>query len=483
MQEARECTSAAILLSIAFLLMFTSYGGIESLETSIIPGSCKGCLEGTPNGICQSGSVCQEKAKFSCDDACAAPFEECQSTLGNTILGVVYLAFCLSSFVGPVVPNYLGMKKSLFCSSIFYVLFACANLVVALTPNEATLHAVVMLSAATLLGLAASALWIAQASYITQLSVLYSSLKNEPLVSSMGTFNGIFYGIFNLSGITGNLISSLVLESLGWSTTSLFIIYTVLGASGTAMFLLLPPLGIKTTTIALGESRDPSSVNETTHGPKRFSIWVLWELAKDTRMIVWIPVFAFTGLLRGFAMGEFTANFTRESLGTTSIGYVMALYGAVTVVGAYGFGKLADKFGPLLGQVIGYVVLLVAYCMCYWIHVAKCDGQWTLVVFIAILLSLGDASLTTLTNVVVGQEFSSDAVNAFSIYKVYQSGTVAASFFFFKYLSFHGRLVVVMLSAALACGAFVLYSAKYRRVSTEEYLTLETPSAATVAPE
>ncbi|RHY01545.1 hypothetical protein DYB37_007369 [Aphanomyces astaci] len=55
-----------------------------------------------------------------------------------------------------------------------------------------------------------------QASYITELSVIYATFKAEPVISSMGYFNGIFFAIFNMSGISGNLISSLVLDVLMW---------------------------------------------------------------------------------------------------------------------------------------------------------------------------------------------------------------------------------------------------------------------------
>ncbi|KAF0695135.1 Aste57867_14032 [Aphanomyces stellatus] len=496
MQEARDSIRAAILLSVAFLLIFTSYGGIESLQTSIIPGECKGCLEGPANGICQAGSVCQDKVKFTCDDACAAPFTECQSTLGSTILGLVYLAFTLTAFVGPVIPNYLGMKVSMFTGSLFYALFAFANLTVALTPNQTSLHSGVMLPASVILGISASVLWIAQASYVTRLSVIYADLKNEPTVSSMGTFNGIFFAIFNMSGISGNLISSLVLGYFGWSKTSLFIIYSALGLSGSCLLLFLPKLSDTTDhqptivdtvekDVAAFDAIATPSVDKdcAVTTDDKFSLRSLWRVAKDNRMVVLAPVFMFTGLLRGFAMGEFTANFIRESLGSSNIGYIMALYGGINVVASYGVGKLADKFGPLLGQMFGYCILIAAYILCFAFPVNKCDSDWALICCISIMLSLGDACLTTLTSAIVGQEFPTNAVNAFSVFKVFQSGAVACSFFFFKYLtyvhsddvttcstgscSFNSRLAVLVGVAVVACASFVTYAKKYRRVVTD----------------
>ncbi|KAF0718656.1 hypothetical protein AaE_010606 [Aphanomyces astaci] len=411
------------------------------------------------------------------------------ATLGNTILGVVYLAFTLSAFFGPVVPNYLGMKRSLFGASFtLYVirqsfrclvltrtscsaLFALANLVVAWTPNSQGSHPGIMLTAGVLLGLSASVLWIAQASYLTELSVIYATFKAEPVISSMGYFNGIFFAIHNASGITGNLISSLVLDLFQWHKTSLFLIYTALGLLGTAMFLRLPELSRQqvSTLAERGQPNGPVPV---------FSVAMLWTISKDSRMLILLPMFLFGGVMRGFTMGEFTSNFIRESLGSASIGYIMTVFGTVNVLGSYGFGKLTDRFGPLLGISIGYASLMVAYFMCFTFEVAKCDSQWFLVLSIAThpdtrVVCFYRSSNHINKRLVVGQEFSSDAVNAFSLVKAYQSGATAASFFFFKYMSFNARVALLMGMVATAAFTFVVYYRKFRRVSSEVYLAFD----------
>ncbi|ETV80307.1 hypothetical protein, variant 3 [Aphanomyces astaci] len=421
MQGAKECIRGAVLVSVAFLLIFTSYNAIENLETSIIRGECQGCLSGSPTGICQSGHVCQDKVQFACDEACAAPFHECSSSLGSTILGVIYLTFTLSAFMGPLIPNHFGMKKSMFGSAFVYALFAFANLVVVLNPTNQTLHWIVMLPAAFLEGVAASVLWIAQATYLTQLSVLYAEFKHEPVVSSMGLFNGVFYSIFRMSAISGNLISSLVLGYFVWPAESLFVMYTVIGLSGAALMLMLP----STTKVSVTNDTELAKLVQTPsvaqgNEPSRrgFTFQGLWTMATDNRMVVLAPVFVLNGLQQGFATGEFTSNFIRESVGGASIGYVMALYGGCNVVSSYGFGKLADKYGPLGGQLVGFGAMLVAFSLCYWIPVEKCDQQWPLVVVIAVLLSLGDASSTTLTS---GATSSFDAILASPIHDVENS--------------------------------------------------------------
>ncbi|RHY01548.1 hypothetical protein DYB25_002327 [Aphanomyces astaci] len=217
-------------------------------------------------------------------------------------------------------------------------LFAFANLVVALNPTNQTLHWIVMLPAAFLEGVAASVLWIAQATYLTQLSVLYAEFKHEPVVSSMGLFNGVFYSIFRMSAISGNLISSLVLGYFVWPAESLFVMYTVIGLSGAALMLMLP----STTKVSVTNDTELAKLVQTP------SVAQGNEPSRRGRMVVLAPVFVLNGLQQGFATGEFTSNFIRESVGGASIGYVMALYGGCNVVSSYGFGKLADKYEYVL---------------------------------------------------------------------------------------------------------------------------------------
>ncbi|RHY24242.1 hypothetical protein DYB32_008925, partial [Aphanomyces invadans] len=257
-------------------------------------------------------------------------------SLGSTILGVIYLTFTLSAFMGPLIPS---------------------------------LHWAIMIPAAFMEGVGASVLWIAQATYLTELSVLYAKFKHEPVVSSMGVFNGVFYSIFRMSAISGNIISSLV------PAESLFVMYTIIGMFGAALMLALPALTKPTGNTEFAKlvpssdpARSPTDGESSSRGG--FSFQALWAVA-------------------------------------------------------------TDKYGPLSGQLVGFAAMLVAFSLCYWVPVAKCDGQWALVVVVGVLLSLGDAC-----TIVLGQEFPSDAVSVFSIFKVFQSGSAAASYFGFRYLRY-----------------------------------------------
>ncbi|KAF0695131.1 Aste57867_14028 [Aphanomyces stellatus] len=384
------------------------------------------------------------------------------ATLGSAILGTVYLSFMFSAMAGPFLPHYFGEKLSMVGSSSFYGFFALANLIVAYNPTHVALQWWLMIASAAFLGVSASFLWISQASYLTQLSVLYSKFLDIPKVSSVGFFNGLFYSIFKFSGITGNLISSIVLGYFTWSTTTLFAFYSLLSFSGTALLCFVPTLP----PAPLDD--DDDDVTEATrllHPATPLStLRSLVTLAIDPRMLVLAPTMILNGIQQAFLSGEFTSNFIRESLGSASIGYVFVLVGLVSVTSSFVFGKLADRFGPLCGQLVCFSVLLAAYLLCYVAHVTKCDGHWSLVLVVAVLLSMGDCSSSTLVNVVLGQEFPSDTVNAFSVFRVYHAGGTSFSFFYFPSLSFHGRLVLLGVWIVLSVASYMVYYTRFRRV-------------------
>ncbi|RHY81178.1 hypothetical protein DYB31_002239 [Aphanomyces astaci] len=152
-----------------------------------------------------------------------------------------------------------------------------------------------------------------------EVSVVYATIKHEPAVSSMGKFNGLFFAIYKSSRVTGNLISSVVLDYLAWSTTTLFMVFTCIGLCGTALLCFLPTVGAALSPL----------------------MWTCMHALVRRRMLALAPVFILNGLQQGYA--TFTSNYIRPSLGSSSIGYVMAVFGVVNVVGSYTFGKVADR--------------------------------------------------------------------------------------------------------------------------------------------
>ncbi|RHZ33539.1 hypothetical protein DYB37_004798 [Aphanomyces astaci] len=431
--DEQECTRAAVLLSVSFLLIFTSYNGIE---VSVVYATIK--------------------------------HEPAVSSMGkfNGLFFAIYKSSRVTgNLISSVVLDYLAWSTTtLFmvftCIGLYGTALLCSLPTVGAAPSRSTTlakgrvalltsHAKECLQTSLLLSISFLLLFTSymaiEASYLTRLSVIYAQYMNVPAVSSMGTFNGSFYAFYKMSRITGNLLSSFVLGFLGWyilnlpkamvgvlqrllhghrSTASLFAVYTGISVAGSVLMATLPdlvhPAGDESTALLKAAELPIESSSAAT------TLRALWDIAKDRRMVVLIPVWLLSGLQLGFVSGEFTVHFIRQSLGSASIGYVMATFGVVNVVCSFWFGKLADKYviiGLFFAQMVGFGSLFVAYALCMWSDVVKCDGQWTLVLGIAVLLSVAHVC------------------------------------------SLEGRLWVLMLNVVLATASFAVYSIRHRQIA------------------
>jgi hypothetical protein len=125
--------------------------------------------------------------------------------VGYWSLATLYIFFCVSSItVGPFIVALLKPKVALIISSGCYCSFIIANG----WPSEYTL-----LPTAAVLGVGASILWSAQGTYLTQCAMNYSKKRGTTdLKADMGLFNGIFFAIFQMNQIVGNMIAGFVLN-------------------------------------------------------------------------------------------------------------------------------------------------------------------------------------------------------------------------------------------------------------------------------
>merc|ERR1719210_3136564 len=69
-----------------------------------------------------------------------------------------------------------------------------------------------MVPASVLLGVAAAPLWTAQCSYFTLLAKRYAEVSGEDEEAVLTRFFGIFFFFFQITGITGSVISATILR-------------------------------------------------------------------------------------------------------------------------------------------------------------------------------------------------------------------------------------------------------------------------------
>ena len=140
--------------------------------------------------------------------------------LGKVSLLLLYAVFGVSTFFTPFIIRKFGYKKVLFVSCLGYALYELAGLIIALWEGiPAALGWMFVLLGAATCGASASAIWVAQGSYVS--TVAGDERKTELF--------GLFWMLMMSSQILGNVLITFVLGLIG--KTAYFLVLTILGGT------------------------------------------------------------------------------------------------------------------------------------------------------------------------------------------------------------------------------------------------------------
>nr|XP_023829357.1 protein unc-93 homolog A-like [Salvelinus alpinus] len=154
-----------LLVSIGFLSLFTAYGGLQSLQSSL----------------------------------------NAEDGMGVTSLSVIYASIILSPmFLTPILIKNLGCKWTIVVGMGCYVTYSIGNLY----PGWYTL-----IPTSVILGMGGSPLWSAKCTLLTICGNLQAPKENKAAADVINKYFGIFFLIFQSSAVWGNLMSSLIFGS------------------------------------------------------------------------------------------------------------------------------------------------------------------------------------------------------------------------------------------------------------------------------
>lgn len=134
-----------------------------------------------------------------------------EDSLGITSLTCMYAFIIVSAILAPWIIKSLGIKLSLLISWVSHILYTSSNFY----PTFATL-----LPTSILLGLISGPMWTSQSVFISTNAYSYSDLNKADTHATLSRLNGIFFTLYELTQITGNLVSSLVLNKDQYNMTS-----------------------------------------------------------------------------------------------------------------------------------------------------------------------------------------------------------------------------------------------------------------------
>ncbi|XP_053141288.1 protein unc-93 homolog A isoform X1 [Hemicordylus capensis] len=413
-----------LVVSFGFLLLFTAYGGLQSLQSSL----------------------------------------HSEEGLGVASLSVVYAALILSSmFLPPILIKKLGCKWTIVGSMCCYITFSLGNF-------YASWYTLIPTS--MILGLGGAPLWSAKCTYLTIAGNSYAQKAGKNGKDVVSQYFGIFFLIFQSSGVWGNLISSLVFgqtphkvqiseadlaccgaydcttnatnsttASKGPSNT---LIYTLLGiytGSGVLAVLLV--------TVLLDQIRANQEESKEEKPPSFCSTFLAtFRQLKDKRQCLLIPLTMYSGFEQGFLAGDYTKSYVTCALGINFVGYVMICFSAANSLCSMLFGKISQFTGRKVLFALGAVVHLACIiALLLW----KPSPKHLPVFFILpAFWGVADAIWQTQTNALYGVLFEKNKEAAFANYRLWESLGFVIAFGYSTFLQVYIKLYIVLAVLVIA---------------------------------
>jgi len=408
-------------LSLAFFFVFTGYSGVQNLLSSLDLGVVSGSIS----------------------------------------IGIIYILFTVTCLIAPIIIKLFGPKTTMVLEFSIITLFTASNIY----PRLYTTY-----PAAGLLGIGAAPSWVSQGQYVSTLAERHNQINGEDV---FGMFNGVFYAFFQLTQVSGNLISYIVLDkdksspsqaptsSDLWSTPAKsdvnhstkdllfmsFIISCLIGIVITQCTLL--SLKPKKKRGEIGYTRiEEGNFDEEGRQSSCHVLTSTFRLMVRPQLFLIIPIMVANGLEMGFAYSTLTANVIKVNLGEANIGLGMICFGVFDTLSSLFFGKISDQkivgISTLMCIAFALQIACGAWLWFYFDDLKK--NSWKEVMIVCGVWGVGDGISTTLLSARLGAWFPKEKEAAFSNWKMWQSLGISIIFFMHDYLSFKSMLLMVGIS-------------------------------------
>ncbi|XP_057778933.1 UNC93-like protein 3 [Salvia miltiorrhiza] len=392
------------LLCWAFLLIFLAYGAVQNLESTM----------------------------------------NSEGDMGTISLGILYVSFAIFSLVASLVVKKMGSKNALILGTTGYWLFIAANL----KPSWYT-----MVPASLYLGFAASIIWVGQGTYLTSTATSHANDHNLHEGTVIGKFNGEFWAMFACHQLVGNLVTLALLRDEEGGTTSgttlLLIVFLISMTLGTILMCFLSKRNSKEEKLEGSVDTFSSSVGS--------SLTSMLNLLLDMRILLVIPLMAYSGLQQAFVWAEYTKEIVNPVLGEQGVGGAMAIYGVFDAISSLAAGRFTSGLSSITMIVSGGMLIQLIVLLWLLLNYSAATGLLgtILPLLIGALWGIGDGVLNTQLSALLGILFKHDLEGAFAQLKLWQSASIAVVFFISTSISFQAMLVIMLVGLCLSMAGFL----------------------------
>ncbi|XP_057438438.1 UNC93-like protein 3 isoform X3 [Lotus japonicus] len=327
-------------------------------------------------------------------------------------------------------------------------------------------HRYTLVPSSLFLGFCASIIWVGQGTYLT--STARSHAKDNDLLEGavIGDFNGEFWAVYALHQFIGSLISFALLSGGKEGSTNggtlLFVVFLCVVAFGAILMCFLRK-GIENSK----REYEHSGSGASEHSSLKSLCRSLTSALSDVKMLLIIPLMAYSGLQKAFVWAEFTKYVVTPVIGVSGVGSSMAAYGAFDGICSLAAGRLTSglrsitaivSFGAFV-QAVVLILLLLDFSITSGL-------LGTLYVhFLAALLGIGDGVLMTQLNALLGLLFKHDTEGAFAQLNIWQSATIAIMFFLSPHVSFEAMVVIMLAFLCFSFCSFLWLALKVVKTS------------------
>ncbi|XP_035698228.1 protein unc-93 homolog A-like [Branchiostoma floridae] len=340
-----------LVLSSAFLLNFTAFRGLQSLQSTL----------------------------------------NSEAGLGVVSLSCVYASMVLSCMYAPFFIHKVGSCKWTIVVCFFgHVLYTGSNFY----PSWYTL-----MPSSVLLGAISGPLWTAQITYLTSSAQEYAELlQHDSLEGDIAKFNGVFYLLNDLSGIIGNLISSLLFSAgtqdigkgefcgamdCGIRPEANYTSHYVTNSSAPyklagfpaddkehviaryilfGVFLVCNLLAALVAGLCLDKNANSKELSSAGRIQVSQQVLRTVHVFKDINYVLLVPLLVIIGMAGALVSGDITKSYVSCALGVHMVGYVMICCSLSSTVFSPLIGHLTAYAGArslILAAVVANAVLLI----------------------------------------------------------------------------------------------------------------------------
>ncbi|KAJ0771552.1 putative UNC93-like protein 3, plant [Helianthus annuus] len=184
----------------------------------------------------------------------------------------------------------------------------------------------------------------------------------------------------------------------------------------------------------------------------------------DMRLLLIVPLIAFSGLRQAFVWAEFTKYYVQPSLGESGVGGAMAVYGAFDAICSLVAGRFTSGLTSITLIVSGGA-FLQGGVLIWLLNYSEPTGILRLVypLLIAAIWGIGNGVLMTQLNALLAMLFK-DMEGMFAQLKFWQSASTAVVFFLSPYISLQTMLFLLLAAFSFSLAGFLFLVLKVEKV-------------------